>query len=98
MGMIDDIKFDKLGMTKSSGGKPAKADTHVQSDMAPKEGVSVKNHLQELTSLLGSTEFANSDEVRVQAVKNLIQSGQYKVNVDALSEKLLDHGLIVMGH
>ena len=58
-------------------------------DFTQDEDVTVTNHLSKLVTLLGRGDVSPEDNARVTATKRLIESGQYSVNISALSDKLL---------
>lgn len=99
---MNDIKLDNIGGQKISteSARPDKAtvtSNQPVSDVQPQEGITVTSHLTKLVSLLNPTELMPNEDARVSAIKNQIQSGNYKVDINALSDKLLSNGLIRNG-
>jgi len=101
--MIDDIRFDKLSTAKiATESAVTKKDDQtekqtVSAEIIPTEGVTVKNHLHELVSLLNQGDTIKAEDLQVAAAKSLVTNGKYKVDLDNLADKLLTHGLINMG-
>jgi len=95
--MVNEIKLDKSGVNltpASSIQQPVKQQTAA---VTRDEDVTVTNHLSKLINLLGKDEATPEDSARVTATKRLIESGQYVVDVNTLSEKLLSSGLFGSG-
>lgn len=94
---MDKISFDKMAM-------PLTADKLKQNDvkqspdssaLKKEEGVKVSQHLSQWVAFLSSDEETMSEEsARVSEMKQKIQSGDYQINFDALSKKMIDQGVI----
>jgi len=93
---MSEIKFDKVGadLTPNRLLQPAIKE---QTQTIRQEGVTVTHQMDQLVNLLGGEDISPDENTRVLAVKSLVDSGQYKVDVHALSEKLLNSGLLNSG-
>ena len=93
--------MDEIKVSKVAGNlPPAKSQQPVvKQDIkhAQTEAVTVTNHMSKLVNLLGADEASSDENARVSAVKKLIDSDQYVVDFNALSEKLLSSGLLGKG-
>jgi anti-sigma28 factor (negative regulator of flagellin synthesis) len=92
--MIDDIKGQGIPAvlyaadTKDNNTKPISKD-------ALTEGVMVTNQLKGLLNIVKQDVSFSTEEARVATVKASVQSGQYRVDLYALSDKLLDNQLLM---
>lgn len=93
---MDEIKLNKLG-THLASAKLQQPIVKQPVETSKIEGVTVTNHMNKLVNLLGGDESSSEENARVLTAKSLVDSGQYKVDVQALSEKLLNSGLLVQG-
>lgn len=97
--MINDIKMDKVHVPQVQGAKISNGKQPVADGQ--QEGVTVTNHLNSLVKLLADSSdgqpSSHSNSAAVADIKNKIQSNQYKVDFNALSEKLLGSGVLVDG-
>lgn len=96
--MINDIKMDKFN-TQSAAQELSKSAVPQQTaaQTQPKEGVTVTNHLNKLKNILASNTdemTSNASAATVNNIKHLIQTNQYKVDLNALSDKLLNSGAL----
>lgn len=94
---MSDIKIDQLG-TYINTPKTTQAATQQQNEQAKSMDVTVTNHLSKLVNLLGREEAMPEETARVLATKRLVDSGHYQVDVNSLSEKLLNSGLLNSGN
>ncbi|MEO8400442.1 MAG: flagellar biosynthesis anti-sigma factor FlgM [Gammaproteobacteria bacterium] len=94
--MANDIKIDSMGASVAPNKLQATPISR-QAEQPKEEGVTVTNHLSKLVKLLSADEYAPDENARVMATKSLVEKGQYKVDVNALSEKLLNSGLLATG-
>lgn len=102
--MVNDIKLD--GSTTGASADANKvqqtaAANPIASSVAgiaaggkKEQGVTVTNNLSSLVKIVAGSGIESDDSGRVAAVKALIQSGQYQVNHNDLTDKLLNSGLI----
>jgi len=90
---MDDFKLNKIG-TNTAPTKIQQPIVKQHVEQMKVEGVSVTNHMSKLINLLGGDEASPEESARVQATKSLVDSGQYRVDDHALSEKLLTSGLL----
>ena len=89
---MDEIKFDKVN-TPLTHGKIQQNIPQAATD-AKEEGVVVTNHLSQLVGLLGTEDHMPDESARVADMKRRIQSNDYSVDIGALSEKLLNSGVL----
>jgi len=96
--MVNEIKLDKsiLMPATSLQQAPTHKPTQVL-ESTPEEDVTVTNHLNQLINLLGKEDTAPGESARVAATRRLVETGQYQVNVNTLSEKILNSGLLTSG-
>ncbi len=94
--MVNEIKLDKP-IVPASPLQPAPAAKLLTSESTREEDVTVTNHLGKLINLLGKDDTASDESARVASTRHLIESGQYQVDVNTLSEKLLNSGLLTSG-
>ena len=97
--MIDDIKIDK-GISNIKF-EPNKILEKTYPTVYKKEDVSLTNELGKLVNLLALDESTSSESARlvsenarVLAAKNLVQSNQYVIDYSRLAEKLMNNGLL----
>ncbi len=91
--MVDHIKLDKMGVLltpEKITQQPAKR----AADSTAEEGVAVTNQLGKLVGLLTAHEQMPDEQAKVMAVKSQIEAGTYKIDIHALSEKLLSSGVL----
>lgn len=96
--MINDIKMDKFNTQTATqaGSQPATAPQQAVAQAQP-EGITVTNHLNKLAKVLASNAdeaTANASAATVNNIKHLIQTNQYKVDLNALSDKLMNSGAL----
>jgi anti-sigma28 factor (negative regulator of flagellin synthesis) len=92
---MSEIKIDKVSATQGVSAKLSQPTMKQPADCVKKqESVSVTNHLSQLVNLLDMEDFSPDENSRVMVTKSLVESGQYKVDVDVLSQKLLSNGLL----
>jgi flagellar biosynthesis anti-sigma factor FlgM len=84
--MINDIKLDSLGNSQS----PKKPSDQTQATVQTKtESITVSDNLSNIASTMIADVEIPQDNARVLDMKNQIESGNYRVDTDALSEKLV---------
>lgn len=96
--MINDIKMDSLGVqTAPTAGSQNTAQPAVST--AKQAGVTVTNQLDKLHQILASSsdELSAKDSNAVNDMKLRIQNNQYKVDFNALSDKLISSGALIEG-
>lgn len=93
--MVNEIKIDQLiGAISSSPIKQQISVPARDASITRDADVTVTNHLSKLVALLGQEDISPDDSARIAATKNLIASGQYKIDVNVLADKLLNSGLL----
>ena len=91
--MVDEIKFGSVGIPLTYDGKAN--NTKNKEELPPEEGaVTVSNNLGKLVNLMQADAEGPDEAARVTEMKNRIQSGAYKIDPHALTEKLMDNGVI----
>lgn len=94
---LDNVTTSKVSTQTTSNNKAVQSNTSQSTAIVTdvqQEGVTVTNHLAKLVNLLNGGETVANENSRVLAVKSQIQSGNYKVDINALSDKLLSSGII----
>lgn len=89
--MVHEIKMDKL-MTPLSQGKITQ--NTKQETPVTEEGVTVTNSMSKLLDLISSDAQLPDENTRVMDIKRRIEAGEYKVDIDKLSAKLLSSGVL----
>ena len=99
--MSSEIKLDGFSSGSLGAGKvsdvshPVNQDPSNQPGNVQSEDVTVTNHLNKLVSLLKtSDETGVSENSAVSAMKSRIQNNQYSIDFNALSDKLLNSGVL----
>ena len=86
--MINDIKMNMLSITDAP---KVNHDAREVTKKAQNDSITISNHLDTMVHMMASDTPEPAESTRVQAVKNQIESGNYHVDTDALSEKLVHH-------
>lgn len=94
--MVNEIKLDKPSMMPASLQQTSTNKTQ-PIESKREDDVTVTNQLGQLINLLGKEDIVPDESARIAATRQLIESGQYQVNVNTLSEKLLNSGLLTSG-
>lgn len=89
--MVNEINMDKQASPVST--ISLDKNTAKQPEANVVDGVTVSTHLSQLVNLLQSENEAPSNSA-VQDVKQKIQSGEYAIDYNALSDKLLNSGVL----
>jgi anti-sigma28 factor (negative regulator of flagellin synthesis) len=96
--MINDIKMDKFSTQPTNQDVSQQAvPQQAAAQTYPKDGITVTNHLNKLKTILASNTdemTSNESSAVVNNIKYLIQTNQYKVDLNALSDKLLKSGAL----
>ena len=86
--MINDIKLDKLGITDSPR---IRQDVQKSAVSEKTDGIVIGKSLDKMVAFLATDEEIPGDAERVKAMKNRVETNNYRVDVDALSDKLVHH-------
>ena len=86
--MINDIKLDKLALPESP---KVRHEAQKSVTVEKTEGIVIGKSLDKMVSFLQTTEEMPGEAERVKAMKNRIENHDYRVDTDALSEKLVHH-------
>lgn len=92
---MNEIKLDTMGVPLT----PRKIENNaVKTETASSqpEAVSVTNHMSKLVSLLSDNHSIPEESARVLDMKQRIQTGEYKVDMDKLSDTLLTSGVLAL--
>ncbi len=95
--MINNIDLDKLDKMERIGPQTTlnKAITQESPVKPSSEGVVVTNHLNKLVALLASSSNEiTGDHAKIASLKSKIETGQYKINIDELADKMLTQGIL----
>ncbi len=87
--MINDIKLDGL----VPGMNPKKSDTKASETArsAQSADITISNQLKTLVQVLAAHDDIPDESARVSQMKQQIENNNYRVDFDALSEKLVHH-------
>lgn len=94
---MSEIKLDQLGVNLTPTKLQQPTARQLAENVKTTESVTVTNHLSKLVNLLGGDEVSPEENARVAAVKTLIAAGQYKVDLNTLSDRLVNSGLLNTG-
>lgn len=90
--MVHEIKMEKL-MTPLTQGKITQ-NTKQEAPVTEEQGITVTNNMSKLLNLLSSDAQLPDENTRVMDIKRRIDAGEYKVDIDKLSAKLLSSGVL----
>ncbi|MDR3476571.1 MAG: flagellar biosynthesis anti-sigma factor FlgM [Gammaproteobacteria bacterium] len=86
---MNDIKIDKVNTPESPR---VRLDAPKVNVATKTDGIVISQHLDKMVAFLAETnEAAPKEAERVKAMKNRIETNNYRVDVDALSDKLVHH-------
>ncbi|MBC87517.1 MAG: flagellar biosynthesis anti-sigma factor FlgM [Bdellovibrionaceae bacterium] len=88
---LEGAKSDKV--TKSSDQKPGKSSAG-QIEAATKLNLSQKAQQMQKAKEIASRDLDGVDEAKVAKFQNLIDSGKYKVDAEAVADRLVDEHLL----
>jgi len=93
--MVNEIKMDKIN-TYYSPENPSPNNNQSVTETVKQADVSVTNQLNDMVKLINTYQEPVS-AAALGEIKYQIQQGQYQVNFDKLSEKLLNNGILGLG-
>lgn len=95
--MVNEIKLDKAGMPYT---KVVTPETKVKQDTladAKEADVTVTNHMDKFIKLVNSYDMPEQRAMGLEQIKTQIKNNSYRVNLDTLSEKLINSGILIVG-
>jgi anti-sigma28 factor (negative regulator of flagellin synthesis) len=79
-------KIDLEGLTPSAGPKKKAAAKETPAKNSP--DIAISSHIREVVTTLVAENKESPEMDRVKAIKSMIDSNQYKIDADALAQKL----------
>lgn len=92
--MDNSINFDKINMPLTHGKMEKNSNKSTSPAKEEGAGVLVTTNLGKLIGLLSVDDGATEVNTRVMDMKNRIQNNEYKVDLNMLSDKLLNSGVL----
>ena len=93
--MINELNSNKINTNMILDKKEAVVIIPAEEISEHTPGVKVTNHLSSLVNLMGSDNQMVDNKAKIQDLKNKINNHTYKIDLESLSDKLLNSGLFI---